>query len=721
MTLESDSGVTVKKEIRVIMRQLGRNVSIRMTAGAVALMLAGCAGPSTRVLPRVDTNPEYQIPGDVPVLEEVNTFYLQEELARLTRSPRPSGSRGESSAAAYIRQLLGDYGYVTALQPFQYGQENGTVVSGTNVTAVRSASSPDADILILCAHHDTMIGSPGAVDDAAGVVTLLETARLLSRLPSDTELRFVSFAGHESQNLGSRHYVSTMSEEERNRVIGVVDLDCVGAMTGGNMVLGTIDCGETMLGDLLLEASREITDTSWAYERYAGGDSSSFLRGRMPAVTVTRRQGSYGEKTPYDRAETVNIEDVAQIVDVICQAVSKIMSPDTPSMTAKAHYYNNFHDSAYVQAKDQGIPFGVDPETLSELLGMDGILAAEHTAKGGKKIQNYQFPMKWFGVDQTILTSCYFSDGRLESLSIEADSAGVDFEDMKERLSAWYGEPQDAGSGPSGTSFEWTDSLFRRSFLLTPGQDGFDVEVCPWEPQRTVLEQRNVSGTLIEPGVSDPRGRLLCAFAARLLPEDAAERIGCLTLYTDGVGGETCYLQRIPSAGSPEENAAAEPEKWEIGIDFNDAMTESGRFRDQTETARMLVRLYGQILEQEDPARYRDSFEEETAGSVQTETEQELKIGEAPGDFTEELPPPPDFEDSFWMYVLTDWQKENESAEAEGGPTREVPQTDLWEKRIRYFDRFPELSAYRRHVRTALKLDPPEEVSDQDSGEETAK
>lgn len=705
----------------MIMRQLGRNVSIRMTAGAVALLLAGCAGPSTRVLPRVDTNPEYQMPGDIPVLEEVNTFYLQEELARLTRSPRPSGSRGESSASAYIRQLLGDYGYETAFQPFQYRQEDGTVISGTNVTAVRSVSSPDADILILCAHHDTEIGSPGAVDDTAGVVTMLETARLLARLPSDTELRFVSFSGHEEQNLGSRHYVSTMTEEERNRVIGVIDLDRLGAMTGGNIILGTVDRNETMLGDLLLEASREITDTSWSYERCAGGDASSFLRGRIPAVTVTRRQSSFGEGTPYDRAETVNIEDVAQIVDVICQAVSKIMSLDTPSMTAKAHYYNNFHDLAYVQAKDQGIPFGVDPERFAELLGMDGVLSAENTTKTGVRIQNYQFPMKWFGVDQTIVTSCYFLDGKLDSLSIEADRAGVDFEDMKERLSAWYGEPRDAGSGPSGTSFEWTDALFRRSFLLTPGQDGFDLEVSSWEPGRSILEQRTVSGTLLAPGVSDPRGRLLCAFTSRLLPEDAVEHIGCLTLYTDGVGGETCYLQRMPSEDEgekkeqhTEDGAEAKPAKWEIGIDFNDAMTENGRFRDQTETAKMIVRLYGQILEQEDPARYRDGFEAETADGISEDPNQGLRIGEAPGDFTEELPPPPNFEDSFWMYVLTDWQRQEQSVEAEGGPAREVPQTDLWEKRIRYFDRFPELVSYRWHVRMALKLD----VVEDSDGEE---
>lgn len=112
------------------------------------------------------------MPGDIPVLEEVNTFTFRKNCETDAFSA-PSGSRGESSASAYIRQLLGDYGYETAFQPFQYRQEDGTVISGTNVTAVRSVSSPDADILILCAHHDTEIGSPGAVDDTAGVVTML--------------------------------------------------------------------------------------------------------------------------------------------------------------------------------------------------------------------------------------------------------------------------------------------------------------------------------------------------------------------------------------------------------------------------------------------------------------------------------------------------------------------------------------------------------------------
>ena len=128
----------------------------------------------------------------------------------------------------------------------------------------------------------------------------------------------------------------------------------------------------------------------------------------------------------------------------------------------------------------------------------------------------------------------------------------------------------------------------------------------------------------------------------------------------------------------------------------------------------MIVRLYGQILEQEDPARYREGFEAETADGISEDPNQGLRIGEAPGDFTEELPPPPNFEDSFWMYVLTDWQRQEQSVEAEGGPAREVPQTDLWEKRIRYFDRFPELGSYRWHVRMALKLD----VAEDSDGEE---
>ena len=91
---------------------------------AVSGILEGCAGPSTRVLPRETREQPVQVE-ELPILEEGNPFYLREELEILADSPRPAGSEGEKRAVRYIRQLLEDYGYEVSLQGYTYREDGG--------------------------------------------------------------------------------------------------------------------------------------------------------------------------------------------------------------------------------------------------------------------------------------------------------------------------------------------------------------------------------------------------------------------------------------------------------------------------------------------------------------------------------------------------------------------------------------------------------------------
>src|SRR5690606_24076138 len=63
----------------------------------------------------------------------------------------------------------------------------------TNVVGVRKAAGDPtgttAPIVMISSHLDSVLGSPGANDDASGVGVSLEIARVLSQYPLDTELR----------------------------------------------------------------------------------------------------------------------------------------------------------------------------------------------------------------------------------------------------------------------------------------------------------------------------------------------------------------------------------------------------------------------------------------------------------------------------------------------------------------------------------------------------
>ncbi len=88
--------------------------------------------------------------------------------------------------------------------------------------------------LVLCAHYDSVHGSPGAVDNASGVEAVFRAASRLIASPPSVPVRLVLFAAEESSLLGSRFYVNRLKERgELARVMGVVNLDLVG---GGDAV-----------------------------------------------------------------------------------------------------------------------------------------------------------------------------------------------------------------------------------------------------------------------------------------------------------------------------------------------------------------------------------------------------------------------------------------------------------------------------------------------------
>lgn len=685
-----------------------------LAAGCMAgmmsgVLLSGCAGPSTRVLPRADTSQTYELPQELPVLEEVNPFYLQESLEILTRVPRPGGSRGESDAARYMQQLLESYGYTVELQRFRY--DEGRVVTGSNVIAVRQAPAPEADILIISTHHDTREGSPGANNNASGVVTMLETARLLSRLPTDTELRFVSVSGGEDNRLGVRHYVESLTKRERERIIGAVDLDTIGYVSDETIVLNTLDGEPTMLGDLLQEASRDVLAQNWQYTDLDRGNAAVFTAGEIAAVVITQSRQAFEDGTPFDVSSTVDIERVSQVMDVISQTVSRVMSTDTPSMSAKAHHYNDLRNHAYVQRTREVFPFGADIHTVEEQVGLYGTKALTNRDAAGNAIEKYQFHMKWFDVDQIILSEYYFVNGKLESISLDADGAGIEFEDMKDRLSAVYGEPVGQNSGPYGIEYNWRDAVRRKFFALIPISGGYDVEIREYSTEKTVYEQRMPDGTILLQNQADERIPRVAELIQKMVPAEQYQQLGCITFYTDGIGMTDGYLTQMETDASGQRDSDLESDRepepvsavWELAIDVEDAMTPEGAWQNETETARLLAGFCGQMLEADATQPYYaefaarfltgeapDSEEDEPAASRAGEPHAVVsQVGIAPGMSAQESLPPPDFVTSFEHFVLTGGVGETQGA---------------WSERVGFFYEFEPLTEYRKWVRDNLKL-----------------
>jgi Zn-dependent M28 family amino/carboxypeptidase len=100
-----------------------------------------------------------------------------------------------------------------------------------NVVAIKYPDKPgrggDLPPLLIGAHYDTVSGSPGADDNASGLVVLLEVASRLRARPLARPIWLVAFCLEEQDRLGSQAFASRL-KAERRELAGAIILECVG-------------------------------------------------------------------------------------------------------------------------------------------------------------------------------------------------------------------------------------------------------------------------------------------------------------------------------------------------------------------------------------------------------------------------------------------------------------------------------------------------------------
>ncbi|MEM9980443.1 MAG: M28 family peptidase [Cyanobacteria bacterium P01_D01_bin.2] len=127
---------------------------------------------------------------------------------------------------AYLIQQLETYGYEPVSQPFGTGDS-----AGVNISVVRVGRQDPGHKILVGAHYDSVAGSPGADDNASGVVAALEIARLFANYPTDKTLQVVFFDQEEFQPsgtglLGSNAFVNEATNLEG--LEGAVILEMLG-------------------------------------------------------------------------------------------------------------------------------------------------------------------------------------------------------------------------------------------------------------------------------------------------------------------------------------------------------------------------------------------------------------------------------------------------------------------------------------------------------------
>lgn len=182
------------------------------------------------------------------------------------------------------------------------------------------------DIIIIGAHHDSVQDAPGANDDASGVAVTLELARIMAKMKTDTELRFVTFGAEENGLIGSEKYAASLSEDEIKRTIGMFQMDMVGSKDAGDLIMYTIDGEKNRVTDLGAAASSRLSGVL-PYGQEGRSDHESFHALGIPAALFIHAPVEPWYHTKDDTLDKISKEKLDNVADIVGSAVYQAARP----------------------------------------------------------------------------------------------------------------------------------------------------------------------------------------------------------------------------------------------------------------------------------------------------------------------------------------------------------------------------------------------------------
>ncbi len=135
--------------------------------------------------------------------------------------------------------------------------------------------------LVLCAHFDTKINTPGATDNAGGVAALLSLAETL---PHDLPfgLEFIAFNGEEYLPIGDEEYIRR-SEGYFGQILACINMDGAGAALGTNNVTA-VSCSPELEAKIKTVAGK-FPGIVWV-DPWPESNHSTFSFRGVPAIPI---------------------------------------------------------------------------------------------------------------------------------------------------------------------------------------------------------------------------------------------------------------------------------------------------------------------------------------------------------------------------------------------------------------------------------------------------
>ena len=278
------------------------------------------------------------------LIENINEELYLGYLENLTAfGPRVTTSQACDDSAKYI------YNEFKKLNlEARYHNWSNDYLFGSNIEAtLPGIQQENEEIYIICAHYDTVEGSPGADDDGSGVAAVLTAANVMSAFSFNHTIKFVAFSGEEQGLYGSAYYVQEAVENYDN-IIAALNADMIGFAIS-QQDESILEIYENDESEWLADFAVEVSEEYYEYFNLAimrsgytwGSDHYRFWEAGYDAIFYAEYNFNDFYHSPEDTIENMNIPYATRASKLIITTLAELSEifgaknapskPDTPS------------------------------------------------------------------------------------------------------------------------------------------------------------------------------------------------------------------------------------------------------------------------------------------------------------------------------------------------------------------------------------------------------
>lgn len=200
-------------------------------------------------------------------------------------------------------------------------------IPGKGFNVIAGKGDPSSSRIIITAHIDAKKGTPGAIDNATGVIVLLLAAELLKDYHGPNYIEIAAFNGEDYYAVpGQMNYIRS-NQANFSKTILNINIDGAGYLES-QTAFSLFDLPE----EIKREAYRIIEETDGISEgsQWAQGDHSIFVQYGIPALAITSKwfldniTTQDVTHTPKDNPDIVDCHKLVDIAYAINSLIRKI-------------------------------------------------------------------------------------------------------------------------------------------------------------------------------------------------------------------------------------------------------------------------------------------------------------------------------------------------------------------------------------------------------------